>query len=57
MISSQQRLKYLVEDILRYHIGAAVDELVAALENEIEERMRDRVADLRQQLEQGEIHG
>jgi len=54
MISSQQRLKYLIEGILRYHTGAVAAELVAALEDEIEERVRDRVDEVRQHIEQEE---
>jgi hypothetical protein len=53
MISIRQHLKYLVEDIFKRHTAAAIDELVAALDDEIEERVRNRVDDLRQQLEQG----
>jgi len=46
-------LKHLREVVLAKHIAAAVAELAAALDDEIEERVRDRVADLRQQLERG----
>jgi len=53
IISIRQHLKHLVEDILGKHVAAAIDELAAALDDEIEERVRDRVDDLRQQLEQG----
>jgi hypothetical protein len=52
-ISLTQRLRYVVEGILKYHTAAAVDELVAMFEDEIEERVQDRVHDLRTQLEQG----
>jgi hypothetical protein len=52
MINIEQHLKHLVEDILGRHVAAAIDELAAALDDEIEERARDRLADLRQQLEQ-----
>jgi hypothetical protein len=57
MISIRQHLKYLVEDIFKRHTAAAIDELVAALDDEIEERVRNRVDDLRQQLEQGGTDG
>jgi hypothetical protein len=53
MISIRQHLKHLVEDILGRHLTAAIDELAAALEDEIEMRAQDRIADLRQQFEQG----
>jgi len=50
----QRRLKVLIEMVLERHhrIPAAIDELVRALDDEVEERVRDRVADLRQQFEQ-----
>jgi hypothetical protein len=53
MSNTGQHVRRLVEDILGRHPAAAIDALVAALEDEIEERVRDRVADLRQQLEGG----
>jgi len=37
-----------------HRIGAAIDELARSLEDELEARVRDRVVDLRQQLERGE---
>jgi hypothetical protein len=52
IISVRQHLKHLIADILGRHTATAVDELVAALEDEIEERVRDRVDELRQQLKQ-----
>jgi hypothetical protein len=53
MISVRQHLKHLIEDILARHTATAIDELAAALDDEIEERVRNRVDDLRQQLEEG----
>ena len=51
-----RRLRVLIESVLERHhdVSAAIDELVGALDDEIEERVRDRVEDLRQQVEQGE---
>jgi len=49
-------LRVLIESVLERHhdVGAAIDELVGALDDELEARAADRVADLRQQVEQGE---
>jgi hypothetical protein len=46
-------LKSIVADILLRHIAAATDEIALALEGEIEALARDRLADLRAQLESG----
>jgi hypothetical protein len=56
MTNTRQRLRVLIETVLERHHGvaAAIDELVGALDDEIEARVRDRVQDLRQQIEQGE---
>jgi hypothetical protein len=53
VIHARQRLQVLIESILARHMAAAIDELALALNDELEERARDRVADLRQQIEQG----
>jgi hypothetical protein len=57
MISTRQHLRHLVEEIFGRHIAAAIVELAAAIDDEIEVRVRNRVDDLRKQLEQanGEI--
>ncbi len=54
--TTTQRLKLLIESVIERHhrVAAAIDELARALDDEIEERVRDRVADLRRQLERGE---
>ena len=56
MTNTRQRLRVLIESVLERHhdVGAAIDELVGALDDELEARAADRVADLRQQVEQGE---
>jgi hypothetical protein len=53
-MNTTQRLKALIEGVLKQHQAAAIDELVRALDDEIETRVCDRVADLRQQLERGD---
>jgi len=47
----------LIESVLERHhdVSAAIEELVGALDDEIEERVRDRLGDLRQQFESGGI--
>jgi hypothetical protein len=52
-MTSAQRLKVLIASVLERHhsIAAAIDELGRTLEDEIESRVQDRVADLRSQLE------
>ena len=45
------RLRSLLEFILTKHLMAAIDELVTSLDDEIEARVRDRVDELRKQLE------
>jgi hypothetical protein len=57
MISARKHLEHLVGDIFGRHMAAAIVELAAAIDDEIEERVRNRVADLRAQLEQGESDG
>jgi hypothetical protein len=52
-MTTEQRLRVLIETVLARHQAAAVDELARALDDEIEARVHDRVADLRPQLEQG----
>jgi hypothetical protein len=52
-ISVRQHLKHLIEDILARHTAAVVEELATTFDDEIEERVRNRVDDLRQQLEEG----
>jgi C4-dicarboxylate-specific signal transduction histidine kinase len=54
-MNTVQRLKVLIATVLERHRHevAAIDELARALDDEIEARVCDRVADLRQQLEQG----
>jgi hypothetical protein len=54
VISVRKHLEHLVEDIFARHIAAAIVELAAAIDDEIEERARNRVEDLRQQLERGD---
>jgi hypothetical protein len=44
-------LKHIVAGILQRHIAAATDEISAAMTDEIEALARDRLADLRTQLE------
>jgi hypothetical protein len=44
-------LKHLIESILTKHTAAAVAELTSTLEDEIAERVVNRVADLREQIE------
>jgi hypothetical protein len=57
MTSTRQRLRVLIETVLERHhdVSAAIDELVGALDDEIETRVRDRLGDLRQQLERGGV--
>jgi hypothetical protein len=54
MTNTRQRLRVLIETVFEHHhdVSAAVDELVGALDDELEARVADRVADLRMQLEQ-----
>jgi hypothetical protein len=52
MISTRRHLEHLVEEIFGRHMAAAIVELAAAIDDEIEERVRNRVDDLRAQLEQ-----
>ena len=47
-------LKHLLEAVLTKHMAAAIAELAAIMENEIDERVVDRVADLREQIERQE---
>ena len=54
MINARKHLEHLVEEIFGRHMAAAIVELAAAIDDEIEERVRNRVDDLRKQLEQGE---
>jgi len=49
-------LKNIVADILQRHVAAAVDEIAIALEAEIEALARDRLADLRAQIEARASH-
>jgi DNA-binding FrmR family transcriptional regulator len=44
-------LKNIVADILRQHVAAAIEEIASAMTDEIEALARDRLADLRTQLE------
>jgi hypothetical protein len=53
-MNTTQRLKALIEGVLKQHQAAAADELARALDDEIEARVRDRITDLRQQLERGD---
>jgi hypothetical protein len=53
-MTAEQRLRVLIETVLAQHQAAAIDELARALDDEIEARVCDRVADLRQQLERGD---
>jgi hypothetical protein len=57
MTDTRHRLRVLIESVLERHhdVSAAIEELVGALDDEIEERVRDRLGDLRQQLERGGI--
>ena len=41
------RLRGLLEFILTKHLTAAIDELATSLDDELEERVRDRVEELR----------
>ena len=47
-------LKSIVADILQRHIAAAIDEIASVMTDEIEALARDRLADLRTQLESGD---
>jgi hypothetical protein len=53
--TTQQRLRVLIETVIERHhrVAAAIDELARTLDDEIEERVRDRIDELRQQLERG----
>jgi hypothetical protein len=55
-MNTTQRLKVLIATVLEQHRHetAAIDELARALDDEIEARVRDRVTDLRAQLEGGQ---
>ncbi|HET9801228.1 MAG TPA: hypothetical protein VFP82_06035 [Chthoniobacterales bacterium] len=44
-------LKHVIEAVLAKHTAAAVTELTAILQDEIDERVVNRVADLREQVE------
>jgi len=57
MTNTRQQLRVLIESVLERHhdVSAAIEELVGALDDEIEERVRDRLEDLRQQLERGGV--
>ena len=48
-------MKVLITAVLEqhHHIAAAIDDLARTLDDEIEARARDRIDDLRQQLERG----
>jgi hypothetical protein len=46
------RIRDHVLDILERHLAAAATEIAELLEDVVEERVTDRVADLREQLEQ-----
>jgi hypothetical protein len=46
-------LKNIVADILQRHVAAATDEIASAMTDEIEALARDRLADLRAQIEGG----
>jgi C4-dicarboxylate-specific signal transduction histidine kinase len=52
-MNTVQRLKVLIATVLEQHRHeeAAIDELARTLDDEVEARVRDRIADLRQQLE------
>jgi ABC-type dipeptide/oligopeptide/nickel transport system ATPase component len=54
--NNTRHLKVLIETVIERHlrVAAAIDELTRALDDEIEARVADRLADLRQQLEQGD---
>ena len=47
-------LKNIVAGILQRHVAAATDEIANAMADEIEALARDRLADLRAQLESGD---
>jgi hypothetical protein len=55
--TTRQRLRVLIGSVLERHhdMAAAIEELVGALDDEIEARVHDRLGDLRQQLERGGI--
>jgi ABC-type dipeptide/oligopeptide/nickel transport system ATPase component len=53
-MTTEQRLRVLIEAVIARHQAAAIDELTRALDDEIEACVCDRVADLRQQLERGD---
>ena len=57
MTNTRQQLRVLIEGVLERHqdVSAAIEVLVGALDDEIEERVRDRLGDLRQQFESGGI--
>jgi hypothetical protein len=49
-------LRVLIESVFGLHhdVSAAINELIGVLDDEVEARAQDRVADLRRQLEQGD---
>lgn len=53
--TAAQRLRVLIETVLERHhdIATAIEELAHALDDEIDARVCDRIADLREQLERG----
>jgi hypothetical protein len=53
-MDARRHIRMLVESALERHfdIAAAVEEIVSALDDELEARVVDRVADLCQQLKQ-----
>jgi len=54
MISIRKHLEHLVEDIFGKHMATAIVELAAAIDDEIEERVRNRVEELRQYWNEGD---
>jgi hypothetical protein len=55
MADTRQWLRVLIESVFERHhdVSAAIDELIGALDDEIEERVRNRVEDLRQYWTEG----
>ena len=55
MTNTRQRLRVLIETVLGHHydVAAAIDELIGALDDEIEARVQNRVEDLRQYWTEG----
>jgi len=47
-------IKSIIAGVLQRHISAAIDEIASAMTDEIEALARDRLADLRAQLEAGD---